>query len=543
MPLTIIDRRTTLTKADSVTGWTSNKTPTLYTSAPTPAEQTGCVGVTVSTETAWLVFGTSSMNFSHATGSLIYVWVLANGIMDTVANGGIGIALGDATNLVGYHIAGSDKSAFRHSNGSVGWQCLVLDTAKLPAQKTTLQGASASLNMAAITRIGAQFKTLAKAVGGVENCFVDTIRYGNEGLVIYGGTSGSDPGTFEQLAAEDVSTTSGKAYGIVRKLGTKTYGVQGKLTFGHTGSGDTWFEDTNATILFEDNGLMWNKYQIDITGTLTNNTTFILGKKTGTGESAAGSDGCVVQVPPSASARITATDVGVDRVGIYGSTIVGFKEGISFTSTVSGSSHDILNSTFKNNGQVDLGRVVTRNTVFTAYTSSKAAVLWNSDINIKNCTFNLNTDPTVDPAGIEHTLTGTFTYDNLKFSGNDYDVLNSTTGSVVINASNGSNPATSRNPGVGSSTTINNSVTHTVTGLQTNSRVIWIRVSDDVELANQTEVLGNASYTYNYAGDTDVDVQIISIGYKNKIIRTTLTNASVNLPAGQESDRFYFNPA
>jgi hypothetical protein len=544
MTITIVDRRITFTEADTVTGWSGHKTPVIYNSAPAPVEAPGSIGVAVSNETGFLYFTTSSISFSTGSGAgtLVYVWVLANGIMDTKANGGIGIVLGDGTNRVGYHLAGSDEAAFRHANGSVGWQCIVLDTEKLPTQRTVLAGASASLNFSAITQIGAQFKTLVKAVGGVENCFVDVIRYGNNGLQIYGGTSGSDPGTFEQIVNEDVSSTSGKAYGIVRKLGTGTYGVQGLLTFGDfSGSNNTWFEDKNAVVLFEDRNLAKDKYKMIVTGSLSNNTTFLLGKKSGTGESATGTDGCIVQVAISSSAELIASNIGVDKVGLYGTTMIGFKEGLTFSSTVSGSNFELISDTFRACGQVDIGTAFTRNCVFTAYTASNAALLWNPNINIKNSTFNLNTNTVNDPAGIMHTTSGTFTYDNLKFSGNDYDIFNSSSGLVTINSANGSNPATSRNS-AGSSTSIVNSVSHTISGLQTDSRVIWIRVSDDVELYNTTETSGLATYAYNYAGDTAVDIQIISLGYKNKIISTTLASVNATIPASQELDKFYFNP-
>lgn len=85
-------------------------------------------------------------------------------------------------------------------------------------------------------------------------------------------------------------------------------------------------------------------------------------------------------------------------------------------------------------------------------------------------------------------------------------------------------------------------ITHTVTGLATGSRVVWIRVSDDAELANVLESGGNASYEYSYTADTLVDVQILSQDYKNKIIQVTLGNTDASLPASQTSDPFFSNP-
>lgn len=85
-------------------------------------------------------------------------------------------------------------------------------------------------------------------------------------------------------------------------------------------------------------------------------------------------------------------------------------------------------------------------------------------------------------------------------------------------------------------------ITHTITGLAAGSRVVWIEVSDDTQLANVLESGGNASYEYSYTADTLVDVQILSQDYKNKIIQVTLGNADASLPASQTSDPFFSNP-
>jgi hypothetical protein len=50
------------------------------------------------------------------------------------------------------------------------------------------------------------------------------------------------------------------------------------------------------------------------------------------------------------------------------------------------------------------------------------ALLWNSNIDIKNCSFVGNTDGTNDPHAIEHPAAIDVTYDGLTFSGNDYDI-------------------------------------------------------------------------------------------------------------------------
>lgn len=539
----VTDRRTLFNDANSLTGWASTGSPTLFTTNPDPVELTGCVGTVVSIATQATWFAGTSIDMSG--GILVYVWVLANGIMDTTANGGIQIMLGDGTNRIGFHLAGSDKAGFRHSGASVNWQCLVLDTGNLPTTRTVIAGTFAALNLSAITQIGAVFKTLAKSVGGVSNCFIDAIRYGNNGIQVTGGTS-SDPLTFKNIITQDESSAAGKAYGIIREVSDRIYGIQGPITIGDlTGSASTYFKDTNIVAVFENRNALPDKYRLQVVGTATSTTQFFLGDEvTGAEESDKnGINGVTIQVASGAFASFLITGSFVQSASIYGTSLIGFTEGVQFsTIQPSGSNYKVYGTTFRSCGQVVPGLAEFRNNLITAYTGSAGGMLWPSGSNIQYCSFTQNTSSISDPAAVEHPVSGTFTYTGMLFSNNEYDIYNSSGGLVTVNAAAGSNPVTSRNS-VGSSTTINNSVTHTVVGLETGSKVVWIRVSDDAELENQDEAGGTASYTYNYAGDVDVDVQILSLTSLNKLIRVTLTDSDAILPASQADDRTYFNPA
>ena len=192
MTVVVTDNRTDPTngQADATTGWTGSINPSLVTSNPNPVELTGSLGQVVSTTTEDLELGITSRDMS--AGELVFVWVLHNGIMDTEVNGGQAIMLSDGTDRIGYHLAGSDKAAFRHNSASVGWQCMLLDTGSLPANFTARAGSEASLTLTAITAVGSMFTTLAKSVGGAVNCFTDIIRIGNGGLTITCGGVGTE---------------------------------------------------------------------------------------------------------------------------------------------------------------------------------------------------------------------------------------------------------------------------------------------------------------------------------------------------------------
>lgn len=115
---------------------------------------------------------------------------------------------------------------------------------------------------------------------------------------------------------------------------------------------------------------------------------------------------------------------------------------------------------------------------------------------------------------IQITAAGTYTFSNLTFSGNSYDIENSSAGLVTINATNGSNPGTYINTG-GGSTVINNAVNITITVKNVsaspiqNAQTAVYKTSDDSELMNtDTNASGIATTTFNYTADTPIYVRI-----------------------------------
>jgi hypothetical protein len=437
MAVTVTDVRTTPTngEADATTGWTGSATLTLFTTDPDPVEATGSLGMVVSTATQNLYLTISSTNLQN---TLAYIWVFPRGAMDTTANGGQTLVLGDGTNLVGYHLAGSDKAAFRHENGPVGWQCLMLDTGNLPSAATAYAGTVGGLNLAAVTRIGAGYKTLAKSVGGVSNCFTDVVRYGNGGLRITAGTSGA-PGKFSEIAADDRTTTTGKGYGIIRELGTGLYGVQGPLTFGDTaGTTASYFADTSTSVVFEDRGVVGGRYSITVQGNATGSTTFQLGTPSGTGDAKTGINGCTITMPAATSGTFVATDADLQFCLIYGSTLNGFRGGLTFSSNATnGPNHDFCGNTLVNCGQMTPGRIVVRNCTFTAFvgasTGAEAAILWDANTNLKRSSFNCATTTTnsIKGHGIKISNTGTVNFDTITFTGYGPDVFGFNTTTAV----------------------------------------------------------------------------------------------------------------
>lgn len=434
MTITWTDQRTIINEADATTSWTGTVTINTFTSSPTPVESTTCLGMNVSntTEDAYLTVSSTDFTAGNSPGpSVIYFWIFHRAELDTTANGGIAIQLGDGTNRVGFHVAGSDVDGFRHAAGPVGWQSVCIDTANLPASTTTFAGSAASLNLAAITQIGVAFKTLVKAVGNVENCFWDISRRGaiGQGFRITGGTGGS-PGLFTEIATADRATGNQQAYGVFRRLGEGLYGLQAPIYFGDdSGSSAHVFRGTNETMVFEARGFDTDKY-----------TFVVQGNSTGAGEFSL--TNCAIVVPSTDSADFDASDTDMDDVNLINTQIVGFDLGVSFSSDATNApNHEITGCTFRDCGQIGLGRVPTVDSIVTGYLGTAGAVLWNANIDIQDCQFNDNTNGTNAPA-IEHTAAGTFGYDNLTFSGNDYDINNSSNATTADSYSESNQDAT-----------------------------------------------------------------------------------------------------
>lgn len=557
MAVTVFDTRTAYATGQEATGWATIGGGSIaqVSADPAPVEGTGCYGIAVSTATNYLYY--SSGTPVDLTDTVVYVWVLANGVMDTTANGGIMIYLFDGTNGIGYHVAGSDKAAFRHENGSVGWQCLVLDTAQLPTTNFTVNaGAEANLNLANITRIGAGFKTLAKAVGGARNCFVDIIRYGNDGIVVT--TTGTNTGSFEDIALEDVSSATGKAYGIIRKLGSGLYGVQGEIQFGTGSNGSTcYFEDRDATLAYEDRFIGAGRYKFVIGGNDTGNTKVVLGNKVGSGDSATGVRGLSVRIPSmtlngfsgdaSASLIVSKSNTTRQEVLIYGSTFDGFSGGVTMSRAVpSGSTHEFLGNLVTNSGQILPGNTIMRDVTVSGYnTSGSGALLYDALTNIKYSIFrnNLSTPPSA--SGIEFKEAGSFTLEGLEFNNNDVDVINSSNGAVTASIVGGGTVPTVRNIG-SSDTLVEANVQVTITGsgvpLFSGSEVRVYRIDNGTEVAGTENIGDGGSFSFSTQAGTNVYIVIHAVQYEYILINNySVPSADTTLPVTQVFDRNYEN--
>jgi hypothetical protein len=284
--VSIKDNRTTINDAQATTNWTGAG----YGTTTVSAEDTLAVAESLATTSGQIYYtDATSRNLGTSPGTLVYIWTFNNALQDAwdASPPPNALLLGDGTDRIGFDMAGADRRVFNHLEGPSGldvnsWQCLVLDTGQAGTMNSAgntyvVAGSYAALNFAAITQFGASFDTNSKALGGGYNVAVDIIRFGNDGIDVQGGTTGAR-GTFTELATADRSRSADAAHGIFRAYSPPTaFGCQGPMSFGdNDGTTTTYFEDSNAVVIFEDRNIGNDKYYINIIGNSTGTNHFKL---------------------------------------------------------------------------------------------------------------------------------------------------------------------------------------------------------------------------------------------------------------------------
>ena len=219
------DLRTTINDAEANTGWTGDDTATpvsdtgqFYEGSNSLSTQLSDADEHMYTTQDSVGMGTFNLDWSDVT---IYLLVKDN-LIQSFANGGVMIVIGDGTDRIGYDVGGYDA---RGLPLPFFFNCYKLDVSVIvatPGSFATFAGSEANLSQAAATQVGYGTQHLAKAVGSVDNVFMDAIRYianGSYALRINGGTSGT-PEEMADVVGDDISN----GWGIVSNpLGSLYY--------------------------------------------------------------------------------------------------------------------------------------------------------------------------------------------------------------------------------------------------------------------------------------------------------------------------------
>lgn len=434
-------------------------------------------------------------------GQFIYMWVnmTAFGTLDTLANTGLAIRISSdtpgITNYKDFTIAGSDGA-----NGwTGGWKLFVIDPTK------TASRVNGACDIGAIRTLGIWIDC-AKSVRA-ESIFIDQIAVGTglsiEGTSVVGwkdvmdyctdypnrawGMMQERDGVYYAFGKFTIGDTaqgaavSFKDSGRVIQFGTSQYyqGAAWKTTFPTTGCGIVVEDIAAHTTIFEDGVIVGadnGRSGTVFIGNADQNVTFDL--------------------YGGSNADSTTKLYGTIFKVMKGTLVMG-----------NDADHLMYGCTFAQCGQFDpVGAPKIRNCTFAETTHADSALLWNENIDINDCKFIANTTG----AGIEMpSSVGTpYDYDDLIFSGNTKDVLNSSGNPITITKTGVSDPTTSE----GAAVTFSGSVSITVTVKDTGGNLLAdvqtavYKTSDRTQLMNEDTVAGVA--TEAYTGATPVDVEV-----------------------------------
>jgi hypothetical protein len=397
----------------------------------------------------------NELDFTAGTGSeageMLYMWVSmsALGTLDTLSTYPLCIRLSSdspgTSNYIDYLIAGNDDT-----NGwAGGFKCFIIDPTKTASR---VSGTQSSI-IASVRTLGVWIDCSGSA--RADSIFIDQIAVGS-GLRVTGTST-----TGWKDIVDYCTAYSSRGWGMFQEREGIYY------AYGKTNIGDATTPQASA-VSFTDSGRVI-QYGISeyctnaATGTWASSvpTTFsgivIEDDSAPTTGVTTFSDGIIVGTDAGRSGTSfignSSMNVSMDLYGGNNTSSVTTLYGTSLK-TITGAinsgndaQHKFLSVSMAACDQFDpVGAPVIRNCTFAETSSVDSALLWNSSIDVQNCKFIANTLG----AGIEHDVASSYTYTDLTFSGNTYDVLNSIAGTVNISVSGTGAASSAENTGGGS---------------------------------------------------------------------------------------------
>ena len=344
----------------------------------------------------------------------IYLGVKDN-LMNTIANAGGMIVVGDGTDRIGYTVGGSDAVGLPYKNQYIFFKLDTSDAAASPGTADTdhhvFAGTEANLNFSAITIVGFGSLHNAKAQGNVPNVFIDNIRYiANDSYAasITGGTVGTPEGMADVVGDDE---TVGA--GMFANPNAKQYIIFAPTEWGDDGTADSYFEGTDEQWYFvgDNSGsraVGATHFPMRVVGNATGTNSFEL-------------TNCVL-INTGQRAEFDFSDANVDILNLTGVTMTDFG---AITFPGNSATKDLVRMIFNNCGIVYFDDLDVDRAIFNGAFDSNGAVLWdeNSDVT-KQVSTSFTSDGTGH--GIYINLTGdgpgaggkfTFNVDQIEVSG------------------------------------------------------------------------------------------------------------------------------
>ena len=486
------DNRTTLNNCSATTGWTGDDTVSVD-STTGQSYQGGSSLSWQATNSVTHMYTTSIGGTRDLSNAQVWMLVKDN-LIQTQANNGMLLVIGDGTNRVGYRVGGYDAIGLPLR---FFYNSYRLDVSNKPGFNT-FAGTEANLNEAAITSAGVGTLHLAKANGAIDNTWIDRLSFivnGNYALTINAGTVGT-PITFATVVGEDRSN----GWGLINNPVGKQYSLFGSTEWGTpSGTANSYFEDSDFQLYLLGFQVGTGNFLFRTIGNSTGTNSFVL------------NNGVIVNVDTRATLNFTNNDVDLFKLDAITFTNCG---AITFPTHVA-NDRFVDNCIFNNCAQVDMSTISATNITFNGTTDANGAILLDTNGQTTNQTeFRFNSDGTGHAIYI--TQTGTYNFTDWFFDGygstgtTDAVIYNNSGGAVTINVTGGDTP-TYRN-GTSATTTINVSVPISITGLTEASYAAMVGVGGaedgNIVLSGYANSSGTVSGTFG--GTTPQNVRVVA---------------------------------
>jgi len=500
------------------------------------------IGNQYASKAGWSYFDrVTALNFGSGgahENQFIYMWINISSKGAFKTGNSFMIRIGtDINNYRSYLIANKTDS-----NGwTGGWKLFVVDPTKAGTIADT-----GTFNTSSVRFIGTYIDTDVSV--RAESIFFSQIAVA-KGLRI----TGTSTTAWADVVAY-CTDFANRAWGVVQER-EGIYYIYGGLWIGSTSqSAATSFADSGRIIQFGTSeyyhSSAWvtsypaTANKIVIEDAASYSTTFTDGVVVGTDSGRSGS-----QFIGDPNSTVSFDFYGGNNAGsvtaLYGTVFKTITGTINFGNDAD---HKAYNVTFAGCSQVDpVGAIKMRNCTFAETVSTSGAALWNANADIQKCKFIANTTG----AAIKMpSAAGTpYTYTDLTFSGNTYDVNNTSGSSIEIQKSGTSDPTSY----TGSTTTFTASTTLNIylvdsdgTAITANCEVTIVKNSDSTVLHTEDNITdGLTTYNYTTGGGTVTYITIMNkTSYQPKVVNnyTIPSSGTVSLTIQLDNDPFYSNP-
>jgi hypothetical protein len=449
------------------------------------------------------------------TNGGFFVWskYQAPNSIGTRTNGGIGVVIGSAAGTWGnFNMDGSDTYPYG------GWTNYFVDPTLTPDAE------NGTYSTTAFQYCGTSINVLAAVSKGNPQS-IDFMRYGRGESRFTDGDLGNGYATFDGFAlVNDVAATA--RWGLFSDQGG-SYLWKGLMSLGLTAT-SVDMRDSNVTITIDDTikaDPSFNRIEVHNASSNVNWTSVLITK---VGTVSLGEFECI----DNATVLLTGC-VFTDM-----STFI-----FQSNTTTDG-------TTFRRCNLVTNGGAAITDSLFEESVSTVSIITStpNKITGTKFVSDGSNHAIEIDTPG-SYTFTGNIFENHFTGSSPTADVnaviYNNSGGAVTLNAADITGVISYRN-GAGASTTVNNNVAVTVTGLKENTEVRVLAFGTNTELAgieNATAgITGSREFTFSLGAAVETTVVIHNLQYEYIALDYTIPGTAADLPIQQQFDRNYLNP-